>query len=274
MPIHPSAHVDREAEIDPTAEIGPNAVIEGPVRIGARTRIYPNAYISGWTTIGADCQIHPGAVIGHLPQDFHYKGERSYCVIGDGTVIRELATVHRGTQPESSTVVGKGCTLLALAHVGHNCRLDESVTLLNGAQLSGHVSVGRKAVISGFSLIHQFVRIGEYVMIGGGSRVGMDAPPFMLLVGESQCRGINVVGLRRAGFSAEDRAAIKEAYRVLYRSGLPFREAVERLRATATREPIRRLVEFLSEPSQRGFCTGPFRGRRLAYRAAEPHTED
>ena len=151
MAIHPAAIVDKQAEIDPTAEIGPYAVIEGPVTIRAGTRVYPNAYISGWTEIGQGCEIHPGAVIGHLPQDFHFHPCRSYCRIGDGTIVREFASIHRGTQPESATILGKGCFILGYSHIGHNCVLGDGVKLYNMAACSGHVDVGEKAVISAYS---------------------------------------------------------------------------------------------------------------------------
>jgi UDP-N-acetylglucosamine acyltransferase len=263
MAIHPSAHIDPKAQIDPTVEIGPNAVVEGLVRVGSRTKIYPNAYVSGWTTVGADCEIHPGAIVGHLPQDFHFGGERTYCEVGDGTIIREFASVHRGTQPESKTIIGKRCYLLAYSHVGHNCELGDEVKVYNCTALSGHVEVGARAIVSGYTLVLQFTRIGELAMIGGGARLTMDAPPFMKCVGESECCGPNGIGLQRAGFSAEDRAAVREAYRILYRSGVPFRTAIETLRASeaAAVGPVRRLIEFVSNPGKNGVC-GPTKDRR------------
>jgi len=263
MPIHPSAHVDRQAEIDPTAEIGPNVVIEGPVVVGAETKVYPNAYLSGWTRIGTRCQIHPGAVIGHLPQDFHFGGERSFCEVGDGTIIREFASVHRGTQPESKTIIGKECFLLAYSHVGHNCILGDGAKVYNNTALSGHVEVGRNAIVSGHSLIHQFVRIGDLVMVGGGTRLGMDVPPFMMCMGESEVIGINVIGLKRAGFSAEERESVKQAYRTLYRGSMPFRQAVAALEAMPPTECLKRILAFLRSPSKRGFCGGPKSSRAV-----------
>lgn len=254
MPIHPSAHVDKLAEIAATADIGPNVVVEGYVRIGDETKVYANAYLSGWTKIGARCQIHPGAVVGHLPQDFHFGGHRSFCEIGDDTIIREFASIHRGTQPESTTVVGRGCFLMAYCHIGHNCVIGDGAKIYNCAALSGHVEVGANAIVSGYSLVHQFVRIGELVMIGGGGRIGMDVPPFMMALGESQIVGLNIIGMRRAGFSAEERLSVKQAHRILYRSSSTFQKAVEELRAAANTPAVRRIVEFLDGPSKRGFC--------------------
>lgn len=257
MAIHPRAIVASEAEIDPTAEIGPNAVIEGPVRVGPGARVYPNAYLTGWTTIGADCEIHPGAVVGHLPQDYHFSGQRSYCRIGDGTVVREHVSIHRGTQPDSTTVVGAKCMLMAGSHVGHNCVLGDEVTLMNGVLLAGHVEVGEQAVISGNAVVHQFVRIGELAMIGGLTRAVMDVPPFMTVVGESECVAVNVIGLGRRGYDSAVRSELRRAYRQLYRSGKPFRESVAALASQVETEAGRKLVEFLQAASKRGICGGP-----------------
>src|SRR5262245_61011695 len=163
MPIHPTAVIDPKAKIAKSADIGPYVIVEGPVEIGEDVKLYPPVYLSGWTQIGDRCVIHPGAVVGHLPQDFHYSGERSYCRIGSGTIIREFASIHRGTQPESWTILGENCFILGYAHIGHNCELGRGVKLYNCAALSGHVIVGDNAIISGYSLIHQFVRIGAMV---------------------------------------------------------------------------------------------------------------
>jgi len=257
MPIHPTAQIDKHAQIDSAADIGPNVVIEGLVTIGPGTKVYPNAYISGWTKIGANCQIHPGAIVGHLPQDFHFGGERTYCEIGDGTIVREFASVHRGTQPESKTIVGRNCFLMAYCHVGHNCDIRDGAKIYNCAALSGHVEIGENAIVSGYSLLHQFIRVGALAMIGGGSRIGMDVLPFMTCIGESECIGVNAIGMRRAGYPAEERTAVKEAYRTLYRSPLPFGKAVEALRSQKTTACVSRILEFLAGPSKRGFCGPP-----------------
>jgi len=264
MAIHPSAIVSKEAEIDSSADIGPFAVIDGHVKVGPGCRIYPNAYVSGWTELGPKVEIHPNAVVGHVPQDFHFSGERSYCRIGEGTIIREGASIHRGTQPESWTIVGPQCFILASAHVGHNCVLGDSVKVYNCTALSGHVEVGDFAIVSGYSLIHQFVRIGEYCMVGGGSRIGMDVPPFMSAVYESQCYGYNAIGLRRSGkFTAEEILDVKGAYRTLYRSGKPFGQAVEELAGAVKTRTGKRILEFLKSPSKRGFV-GPLTREQAA----------
>lgn len=257
MAIHPTAIIDPQAQIAASADIGPYAVVEGPVKIGEQVKIYPNAYVSGWTEIGDRCEIHPGAVVGHLPQDFHYKGERSYCRIGAGTIIREFASVHRGTQPESWTIVGENCFILGYAHIGHNCALGNEVKVYNCAALSGHVTVGDNAIVSGYSLILQFARIGEYVMIGGGTRLGKDVPPYMKAVHESECMGPNSLGLRRSGaFSHEELIEVREAYRVLFRSGLPFRKAVAQFAEQAKTRTGQRMLDFINAESKLGIIGG------------------
>jgi UDP-N-acetylglucosamine acyltransferase len=262
MAIHPSAIVDRQAEVSATAEIGPFVVIEGPVKIGQQVKIYPNAYLSGWTEIGDRCEIHPGAVIGHLPQDFHFGGERSYCKIGAGTIIREFASIHRGTQPESSTVLGENCFILGYAHIGHNCQLADGVKVYNCTGLSGHVTIGRNAIVSGYAGVHQFVRIGEYVMIGGKARVTKDVPPYMKVLHESQCVGYNSLGMRRSeAFSEEEIIEAKQAYRILFRSGMPFQKAVARLTGEVKTRTGRRILEFINSESRLGFIGG--RGKAI-----------
>ena len=257
MPIHPTAIIDSKAEVAASADIGPHVVIEGPVKIGEQVKIYPNAYIAGWTEICDRVQIHPGAVVGHLPQDFHFSGERSFCKVGAGTIIREFASIHRGTQPESWTIVGEECFILGYSHIGHNCELGRGVKLYNCAALSGHVIVGDNAIISGYSLIHQFTRIGEYVMVGGGTRLGKDLPPYLMAVNESECVGYNSIGLRRSGqFQPGEILEVKEAYQTLYRSGLTFRKAVEQLGGQVKTKTGRAILEFINAPSKRGIIGG------------------
>lgn len=261
MSIHPTAVVDAAAEIDPTAEIGAYAIVEGHTRIGPQVRVYPHAYVASYARIAARCEIHPFAVVGHVPQDVKFGGAPSYVEIGEGTIVREHASVHRGTIPESTTIVGRRCFIMATAHVGHNCVVEDEAVIVNSALLAGHVTVGRRAFVSGGVVVHQFARVGELVMIRGGTPVSNDIPPFML-TGPSGVIGPNVVGLRRAGFSSAERNEIQAAYKLLYRSGLLFREAVERVAEMVETAPGRRLVEFLRAPSKRGICG--YRGRRGA----------
>jgi len=256
MPIHPTAVVDGKARIDPTATVGAYAIIEGEVQIGPDTVIYPHAYLSGWVQIGAGCQVHPGAVLGHVPQDFHFDGCRSYLRIGDGTIIREHASVHRGTQPDSETVVGRNCFVMGYSHIGHNCVVGDNVKIANLTLLAGHVTVGEGTFISGACQVHQFVRIGQYAMVGGGTRLTMDLPPFFMCLHENECVGLNVVGMRRAGFEKEEIAEVREGYRLLYRSGKGFRAAAQELAAKVQTAAGKRLAEFVAVPSKRGICAG------------------
>jgi UDP-N-acetylglucosamine acyltransferase len=254
MRIHPTAIIDPEAHIAPTAKIGPYVVIEGPVHIGENTVIDPFVMVCGFTTIGANCYIHSGAKVGGLPQDVAYQGAESYCRIGDGTVIREGCTIHRGTVPGSATVVGNNCLLMVNSHVGHNCQLADHVILVNGALLGGYVSIGPRAIISGNAAVHQFVRIGSVSMVGGMAKVVQDIPPFLTVGRSGRCVAVNTVGLRRAHYSPGERAEIRSAFGVLYRSGLALDVAICKIRSEVVTEAGRQFVSFLAAPSKRGLA--------------------
>ena len=253
MPIHPTAVVDKSAEIDPSAEIGAYAIIEPGVHIGPQTRIFPHAYIATGTTLGRACQVHPFAIVGHVPQDLKWGGAPSYTEIGDETIIREHVSIHRGTTPGSKTIVGQRCFIMSTGHIGHNCTVADDVIIATGAMLAGHVEVGPRAFVSGNVVLHQFIRVGELAMIGGNSALAQDLLPFMLVRFPQVILGPNVVGLRRAGFSAAERLEIRNCHRVLFRSGLLFPEAVERAAEMIRTEPGRRLLAFLRAPSKRGY---------------------
>ncbi len=259
--IHPTAVIDTQAELDADVTVGAHAVIDGPVRIGAGTCIYAGAYVCGHTTIGQRCRIHPGAVVGGPPQDLAYGGERSYCRIGDESIIREGASVHRGSESDSSTVIGRGCMLMCNAHVAHDCQLGDRVILTNLAVLAGHVVVEDDVLFGGIIGVHQFVRIGTVAMISGMTRVSMDVPPFFTCAGDGTCIGVNTVGMGRAGYSRAEIQDARQAYRTLYREGLGFRRAVERLGETAVTDAGRRIAAFVREPSKRGYAGGARRGR-------------
>ena len=270
MAIHPTAIVDRRAELDPTVEVGPYCVIDGDVRIEAGTRLYHHVYVTGWTQIGPECTLHPGVVVGHEPQDLKYSGERTFCRVGARTVLREYVTVHRGTTPESETVIGDDCFLLAVAHVAHNCRLGNRVTMVNNAMLAGHVEVGDRVMIGGGAGIHQFVRIGTLVMVQGNAGIAMDVPPFMIVDSEGRIAGINRIGLRRAEFTREEIAELHDAHRLLYRSGLLFRRAVDELAGVVRTRPGRELLNFVQAESRRGFAPGRRSGRTTPDAGSEP----
>jgi len=251
MPIHPTAIIDKAAEIEPSAEVGPYVVIEGPVRVEADVKIYAHAYLCGPTRIGERCEIHMGAVVGHAPQDFAFTGERSYCEIGPETVVREYATVHRGTIPESKTVVGAHCLLAATSHVAHNCVVGDRAILMNGVLLAGHVHVGPRAFLSGGAGFHQFVRVGELVMVSGGAQISSDLPPFLMVYGRNQVSGINRVGVLRAEMPREDIEEVRQAYKILYRSGKPLSLSIARLDETLVTPAGRRMVDFLKADRKR-----------------------
>lgn len=268
MAIHPTAIIDPKAELDSTVDVGPYCIIEGHVRIASGSRLYQGVYLTGWTKIGQNCVLHPGVIVGHEPQDVKYKGERSYCRIGRGTILREYVTIHRGAIPDSETVVGEDCHLLGGAHVAHNCILGNKVTLINNVLLAGHVELDDHVTLGGSVGIHQFVRVGELAMIAGTARVPQDIVPFALVGPDGKIAGLNRVGLRRAGMSPDQMHDIRLAYRVLFASGLALPEAVERLALEAKTEPCKHLVQFLLKPGSRGIA-GRSRRRTRSPRSSE-----
>jgi UDP-N-acetylglucosamine acyltransferase len=252
MAIHATAMVDRTAEIDSSVEVGPYAIIEGHVKIGADTHIFPHAFVGQYTTLGERCEIHPFAVVGHVPQDLSFDGSVTYACIGNDTTVREGATIHRAAIPGATTRVGDHCLIMSVAHVGHDCVIGNNVKLANSALIAGHVIIHDRAFVSGNSAVHQFVRIGELVIVGGGLRVSTDVLPFMMQ-GPEGIIGPNVIGMRRAGHTAEDRQEIRLCHRILFRTNRTFSEATEEIARVVTTEPGRKLVAFLREPSKRGF---------------------
>jgi len=254
MPIHPTAIVHPHADVDRSVTVGPYCVIEDHVQIGAGCRLYHNVFLTGWTQIGPDCELHPGVIVGHAPQDVKYKGERSYCRIGRGTVLREYVTIHRGTVPESATVVGEECFLLAGSHVGHNCALGNRVTMINNALLAGHVEVCDGVTIGGAAAVHQFVRIGELAMIAGAARAGMDIVPYALTDADGRIAGLNRVGLRRAGIQRDHVTDIRNAFRILFSTGSPLEHRIEQLASAVQSPPGRRLLQFVKASSKRGLA--------------------
>jgi UDP-N-acetylglucosamine acyltransferase len=253
MEIHRTAIVAKAAEVDTTAEIGPHAVVEEGVKIGPGVRVMANAYIYRGTEIGEGTVIHQGAVIGGNPQDYGHKGEETFTRIGKNNIIREHVTIHRGTVGGSTTVIGDNNFLMVQSHVGHNCRIEDNVIVANGALLAGYVEVEKGAFISGNVVFHQFCRVGRYAMIGGFTGVNKDVPPYMLVRGPSVIRGINLVGLRRTGFSREVIREIKEAYKLLFLSGMLTKEAVSKIKENLKSDEIAHLISFI-ESSKRGIC--------------------
>jgi UDP-N-acetylglucosamine acyltransferase len=260
MPIDPSACVSSSAqvsggaEIGPEVEIGPFCVVEEDVKIGPRTRLEPHVYVKRWTTLGADNQISAGTVLGTDPLDRGFGGERSYLVIGDRNRIREHYTISRGTQPESVTTIGDDNYIMTSGHIAHNCKVGSGAVICSCALIAGYVEIEDQAFISGGVVVHQFSKIGRLAMIGGNTRVNKDAPPYFLYSDFNITpRGVNTVGLRRAGFTESEVSALRRAYRLLFRSDLPLEEALARIEAEIEGGHARHLIDFIRR-SERGIC--------------------
>src|SRR5438477_2765426 len=260
MPTDPTAQVAPTARVHPDAVIGPGvvigdfAIVEGDVVIGAGSRLEPYVYVKRWTTLGERNQISAGTVLGTDPLDKGFGGARSYLKIGNGNVIREHYTISRGTAPESETVIGDENYIMTSGHIAHNCRIGNRTVIASCALVAGYVEVEDQTFISGGVVIHQFSRIGRLAMIGGNTRVNSDLPPFFLYTDFNvAAHGLNLVGLRRAGFGEADIKALKTAYRLLYRSALKLEDALQRIETEIPTEHARHLVSFIRS-SKRGIC--------------------
>jgi UDP-N-acetylglucosamine acyltransferase len=253
MTIHPTAVVHPRAHLDSTVTVGPHTVIDEDVEIGPHTIVGPHVHLTGHTTIGAYNQFHTGCVIGDAPQDLKYSGLPTRLRIGDHNVFREHVTVHRANSLKEDTVIGAHNFLMAHSHVGHNATLANHVILANGALIAGHAVVGDRAFISGNCLVHQFVRVGTLSLMQGGAAISKDLPPYTVARGDNHICGLNIVGLRRAGFSSLQRLELRRLYRWLFRTKLKFADALAAARAEFTSEPARVLLDFLAT-GKRGFC--------------------
>lgn len=251
--IHPTAIVHPEAELGEGVEVGPYSVIAATVKIGDRTRIGPRVTIEGHTRLGEENEIFTGAVIGSVTQDKKYEGGTSYLRIGNRNKIREYVTINPGTKEGSETVMGDDNLLMAYSHVAHDCVIGNFTTLANVATLAGHVIIEDRAIVGGLSAVHQFVRIGTLAIIGGCSKVVQDVPPFMLADGHpTKVWGLNSVGLDRANVPSEEKALLKKAYKILFRSGLLVKNAAAKIREEIPLTPsVETLLRFLDQ-SERG----------------------
>jgi UDP-N-acetylglucosamine acyltransferase len=262
--IHPTALVDADAELGEGVIVGPWAIIGPRVRVGDGTEVGPRVLIEKDTTVGIDCQLSNGAVLGTDPQDLKFQGEHSTLEVGDRTVIREFATLNRGTAASGRTVVGSGCLLMAYSHVAHDCEIGNHVVLANSVNMAGHVVIEDYVIVGGLTPIHQFVRLGAHAFIGGGSRIAQDVPPYCRAAGNPpKLYGLNAVGLERRGLSEDVRRALKRVYRILFLSGQNVKQALERAEAEAPAVPeVRHLIEFVRS-SERGItrCTRGGRGK-------------
>jgi UDP-N-acetylglucosamine acyltransferase len=260
MPADPSAQIAPTARVHPGAVLGAGAVVgefamvEQDTVIGAGTILEPYVYVKRWTTLGERNQVSAGTVLGTDPLDKNFTGERSYLRIGDGNVIREHYTISRGTAPESETVVGDGNYIMTSGHIAHNCRIGNRTVIASCALVAGHVEIEDEAFVSGGVVIHQYSRIGRLAMIAGNTRVNSDVPPYFLYAGYNvEAKGLNLVGLKRAGFTSAEIQALKTAYRILYRSGLKLEAALERIEIEVPGANPRHLVDFIRS-SKRGIC--------------------
>jgi len=245
--VHPTAVVHPGAQLGSGTKIGPYAVIADDTVIGDGTVIGAHVLIERYTHIGRDCTIFFGAALGSQPQDRKFTGERSYLRIGDRNLIREYVTIHRATGEEQATVIGDDCMLMNYCHFGHNCQVGDRVSVANSVNFGGHCVIEPDVNVGGMSGVHQFVRVGRLAMVGGMSRIVQDIPPFCIVEGNPAApRGLNSIGLRRAGVPTESRAALKQAYRLLYRSGLNITNALERIsREVVQTDEVRYLASFV-----------------------------
>lgn len=253
MKIHPTAIVNKKAELADTVEVGPYCLIGPNVKIGVGTVIGAHAVIDGYTTIGRDNRIFTGAVIGSITQDLKFKGEKSYVKIGDNNIIREYVTINSGTDKESSTVIGNKVLLMAYSHVAHDCVIKDGAIIANCGTFAGYVTVEEKADIGGLTGVHQFVRIGKLAIIGGCSKVTQDVVPYSMSDGHPlKIYGLNTVGLERANVPQESRAALKKAFKILFNSGLTVSHALGEMGSEVPKCPeVDYLIEFTAA-SERG----------------------
>lgn len=267
MAVDPSAYIAPTARVHPDAVIGPGTrigeycVIECDVVIGARCVFEPYVYVKRWTTLGNGNEISACTVLGTDPLDKVFAGERSYLCIGDRNKIREHYTISRGTQRESETRIGSGNYIMTSGHIAHNCVLGDNIVVASCALVAGYVEIEDQAFISGGVVIHQHSKIGTLAMVGGNTRVNADLPPYFLYSDfNAAVKGLNAVGLKRAGFSHDEIGTIKAAYRLLYRSGLKQQEALSRIEAELPSPHTRHLVDFVRR-SKRGICGDSRTGR-------------
>lgn len=253
--IHPTAIVSPKAELAESVVIGPYSVVDSKVSLGEGTVLGAFVRIMDYVSVGARCRIFENAVLGGEPQDHDFKGEESWVKVGNDVTLREAVTVHRASGEGKQTTVGDGTLLMEGVHVGHNATIGKNVTVANKSGFSGYSSLGDYSVMSGLSGLHQFVSVGKYCMVGGASKVVKDVPHYAMVDGHSaKVYGLNVVGLRRAGFSSAQRLEIKRAYNIIYRSGLPTSEALSKLDSEMGDNVFaREILDFLAKGT-RGLC--------------------
>jgi UDP-N-acetylglucosamine acyltransferase len=253
--IHPTAILDANAKIGADAQIGPFSIIGPHVTIGDNTIVQSHVVIEGWVAIGRGNFIGHGAIIGVPPQDVSFSMERKSKVeIGDDNIFREYCTIHRGSPDGSATKIGNKNFLMSGAHIGHNCLIGDNVVIANNCLLAGHVRVDDGAFLGGGSTFHQFMHIGRLVMVQGSSAFGKDLPPFVVAAERNYVFGLNILGMRRAGLSANDRNEIKEAFKLVYLSGLNTSQALDAAATMTLGAPAREFLDFVANAKKRGIC--------------------
>ena len=254
--IHPTAIIDPKAELGQKVTIGPHAIIEADTIIGDNTKIGSNCLVAQYTELKSGVTLFHGAVVGTIPQDLKYAGEKTTLIIGENTTIREYAMLNRGTAESGTTVIGKNCFLMAYTHVAHDCFLGDGIIMANAVNLAGHIEIGDYAIIGGLVPVHQFVKIGAHSMIGGGFRVQQDICPFSLVGGYPlKVAGLNKIGLRRRGFNSAAIGRIEEVFKILFYSGLNRTQAVEKIKTDIESTPeVKIILEFI-ERSNRGMVS-------------------
>ncbi len=251
--IHPTAIIHPKAKLDSTVSVGPYAVIDAGVELGANCVVETHAYITGLTTIGRHNRFHAGCVIGDEPVDLKYKGEPTRLRIGDHNIFREHVTVNCANAPDGATIIGSHNFLTPHSHVGHNVTVGDHVILGGGAMVAGHAVVQDHAFLSGNCMVHQFCRVGTLALMQGGSGISQDLPPFTMARRINELSGLNIVGLRRAGYTAEQRLELKRLYHALFRSGQNMRAALAEAQKNFTSDTARTLLEFIAS-AKRGVC--------------------
>lgn len=253
MNIHHTAIIHEDAKLADRVKVGPYSIINQEAEVGVGTEIGSHVLIDSKTRIGKNCKIHHGAVLGTLPQDLKFKGEDTFVTIGDGTVIREYATINRGTEYRGKTVLGKNCLIMIYAHLAHDCLLGDHVILANSVNVGGHVEIGDWAIIGGVVPIHQFVKIGAHAIVGGGFRVQKDVCPYALVAGYPlKTVGLNRIGLQRRGFPEKTMQILEKTFRILFKSKLNTTQAVERIKAEVELIPeVKTILDFIAA-SERG----------------------
>lgn len=244
MQVHPTAIISPKAIIAPDVKIGPYCIIEEGVKLGRGTELTAYVHIKGNTSIGENNLIHSGCVIGEKPQMLALRKKVGRLVIGNHNIIREYVSIHTSTSEEKETRIGNRNYIMGFSHIAHDCQIGNEIVICNGSLLAGHVEIQDRAFISGNVVVHQFVRIGRISMVAGLSRVNQDLPPFMLLVGNSTVWGINLIGLKRAGFSAQEIREIKKAFSILYREKLPLSKSIKKLEVIDS-QPVKEILEFI-----------------------------